>query len=614
MSHDAAKMRDHAQEIYRSALGSPVKSDANHDIYKVPWRTDNTPSLMVNRKTWIAFDNPTGWSGDVLGFVAKLKNYDIRREYPRVLQAAAELAGISSAPVAAAVTVPKNATPPPRTHPKYGAPSATYRYYDEHGNTIGYVCRFDTKPRKSFRPLVYTDQGWAWEYTTQWYPLYGLEKLAKQGDVLLVEGEKAADAAQSTLPDLICMSWMGGAERIKKIDLQPLHGRTVYLWPDRDDAGRKAMETAADLLLPIAHEVRLCKVPASLPEKWDLADPMPDGFNPADVIARASIVGPVKIKEVSSTEIARTEYPARPWLLAGVLSVGMAMVAAAPKVGKTYWCEDLALSVSAGHQFMGLDTRPGRALYIDPEMSGAIIKERQKQLGWPEGSNMLDFIFGEFQFDDSGFAFLDDYLERKPDTVLIVADTLARTVPTSDRRGKNAYQAEYAEMVPIQRWALERGITLLFVHHTNKLNPRDTTEAYDTGAGSRGIMAAMESILTFKRTKNKDVFAMNVTLRHGEGKDLALKRHGFKWEMLGDYDKAMVGQDRAALLKLLHDNGPMTPVELGESLDKKRNTISVMLRRMVAAGLVESAGSGRWQCGAGVGSYYDTEEGKDAEC
>nr|WP_246591083.1 DUF6371 domain-containing protein [Georgfuchsia toluolica] len=67
-------------------------------------------------------------------------------------------------------------------------------------------------------------------------PLYGLDRLAAKPDatVLLVEGEKCADAAAEVLPEYAVLTWPGGCKAVKKVDWRPLAGRKVICWPDAD--------------------------------------------------------------------------------------------------------------------------------------------------------------------------------------------------------------------------------------------------------------------------------------------------------------------------------------------------------------------------------------------
>lgn len=62
------------------------------------------------------------------------------------------------------------------------------------------------------------------------------------GTVVLVEGEKAAAAVAAAGYTAGC--WYGGTESARHANYAPLAGRMVYLWPDDDAAGRRAMDTA----------------------------------------------------------------------------------------------------------------------------------------------------------------------------------------------------------------------------------------------------------------------------------------------------------------------------------------------------------------------------------
>jgi len=106
-------------------------------------------------------------------------------------------------------------------------------------------------------------------------PLYNLDKLAARpiDRVLLVEGERTADAAQAHFPDYVATTWPGGALSVGKVELLPLIGRNVTIWPDHDEDGRKGASRLAERLLREAvGSCRIVQVPADFPNKWDLAD------------------------------------------------------------------------------------------------------------------------------------------------------------------------------------------------------------------------------------------------------------------------------------------------------------------------------------------------------
>jgi putative DNA primase/helicase len=134
------------------------------------------------------------------------------------------------------------------------------------------VCRF---PGKRIRPLWWDGEAWRWKAPPAPRPLYRLDALRSRPDapVLIVEGEKAADAAQRLFPSAVAITWPSGCKAIDKADWSPLAGRRCVLWPDADAVGREAMAKLAPRLLAAgADQVRIIKPPADVPEGWDLAD------------------------------------------------------------------------------------------------------------------------------------------------------------------------------------------------------------------------------------------------------------------------------------------------------------------------------------------------------
>ncbi|WP_228368246.1 hypothetical protein, partial [Klebsiella pneumoniae] len=117
--------------------------------------------------------------------------------------------------------VPANASAPTFNHPRWGQPSTTWAYRDADGNVLMYVCRFDPEgERKQVVPYSWCkhpdgSERWTWRGITgaAARPLYGLDRLAAMpdADVIVVEGEKAADAGQDMMHgDAAVVTWMGG--------------------------------------------------------------------------------------------------------------------------------------------------------------------------------------------------------------------------------------------------------------------------------------------------------------------------------------------------------------------------------------------------------------------
>ncbi len=170
-----------------------------------------------------------------------------------------------------------------------------YTYTDEEGNTAFVVERQYTDETKQEKKFISHSK---WENkidgSTKWiskhmastgrtiYNLEGLSK-ARQPTVVVVEGEKAADAYinQRLLP---CTTWSSGAHSVLKNDWSPLLAfQTIVLFPDNDDEGFTAMHKLAHHLyteLDVAiSNIRLVTYPDGFPEKWDLADSVPKNID-----------------------------------------------------------------------------------------------------------------------------------------------------------------------------------------------------------------------------------------------------------------------------------------------------------------------------------------------
>jgi ATP-dependent exoDNAse (exonuclease V) alpha subunit len=184
---------------------------------------------------------------------------------------------------------------------------AVYAYKDAEGKLLGYVVRFTSKEdgKKQTLPVTYCynaakdKKAWRLKGFTDKgdKPIFGIEKAAVSSTpILIVEGEKAAIAASKILPDYNVVSWMGGSNAADKVNWNQLKGREVIIWGDNDEAGFKAAEVIKDKLNKANDHMGFVSVvdPTHLkfnnsvhkdllPEKWDLADRLPEGMTTLNV-------------------------------------------------------------------------------------------------------------------------------------------------------------------------------------------------------------------------------------------------------------------------------------------------------------------------------------------
>ncbi|MBL4834094.1 MAG: DUF927 domain-containing protein [Pseudomonas sp.] len=238
-----------------------------------PTRADKTiGSFKVNLSKGAWSDFATGDSGgdliDLVRYVDGCTEVEARNALAEFLNLTASESGSSTKPANETKAESWQAMQPipdeamrcrPGSHYRHKKPSAIWTYRDTQARPLMLVCRFDLKAdgegkrRKEFAPLTWCKSSktgkheWRWQGLPPQRPLLNLDKLAERpgAPVVVCEGEKAADAAASLLPDHVATCWPNGSKAWGKADFTPLKGRNVLLWPDNDQPGLTCMDALA---------------------------------------------------------------------------------------------------------------------------------------------------------------------------------------------------------------------------------------------------------------------------------------------------------------------------------------------------------------------------------
>lgn len=266
---------------------------------------------------------------------------------------------------------------PKRKNPKggeaWGVPTKTYSYFDTSGKLIAEVERFDWEDdgvrKKTFRPWDVASRSYRAPETR---PLYNLPNIASAPEIIVVEGEKSADALIGQNID--ATTAMGGAAApLEKTDWSPLKGRKVVIWPDNDAPGRAYAERLkAHLEREGALAVSILNVPTSRPEKWDAADADQDGEDLGAVIkSMRSDAGQLIARQsqyFTASDLEGIIVPPRKWLVDGLIPANqVTMLGGDGGVGKSLLALQLAVAASIGGQWIGHMPETGRVIHISAE-------------------------------------------------------------------------------------------------------------------------------------------------------------------------------------------------------------------------------------------------------
>lgn len=246
MANDYDKIK--AEYPIQNVIGAVVKLERRQNNYfgLCPFHGERTPSFQVNPRSRKFKCFGCGAGGDVIDFVKKY--YGIQSDKDAITKLTGRLDVVQMPEIkitASDLDNAKNIMPAPEpgqiVHKKYGAPAMRFDYRDAEGKFLFATCRFNIGKSKIVLPYSYWEakdgkRFWSWRGVPMPRPLYGLDRLAKNktATVVIVEGEKAADAAQRLLPHAVCLTWCGGVNNIKSADFSPISGRRLIIWRDAD--------------------------------------------------------------------------------------------------------------------------------------------------------------------------------------------------------------------------------------------------------------------------------------------------------------------------------------------------------------------------------------------
>lgn len=212
------------------------------------------------------------------------------------------------------------------------------------------------------------------------------------------------------------------------------------------------------------------------------------------------------------------------WIIPNVLPAGAILLAARPKMRKTFLALQLALAVVGGRKFLDWTATQGDVLFLGLEDNERRLKSRIKLLQtfdlnppdlsgfryWTGGVDISpsgkEYVsnpeeaakaYAAFPRGQAGTDALARFLDTYPRTKLVIIDTYAHFREQSNNR--DVYQRDYDQMMPLTRLAAEREICIIVVHHEKKgLAGNDTGDFMEDVSGTTGITGAVDGVMSIK--------------------------------------------------------------------------------------------------------------------
>ncbi len=216
-----------------------------------------------------------------------------------------------------------------------------------------------------------------------------------------------------------------------------------------------------------------------------------------------------------------TKFEPIRWIVPDLISEGLTILAAGPKIGKSWFALNLALAVCSGGGILGkYRATVGSVLYLDLEQSP---RKTYRRINALPGGNWkgVNFIHRWPRLNEGGLPALETWLTRNPTARLVVIDVLAKVKPRATGK-RNIYDEEYEQLSELKQMADRFGIACVAVHHDTKNSEGDEV---DKLSGSRAISGVADTVLYLSRKRGSSRGVL-----FGTGREIEDRRDGIRFD------------------------------------------------------------------------------------
>lgn len=615
----------------RAALEEAGAIFTRATAFRCPFHEDKQASGSIFQRSghWLFRCHVCGAKGSVVDAIALHKRIEPAAAIRELTNGGAAI----SRPVANANGPKNGAQPdrPPQTFPTIEAALESYRRkgtlarifeYEDAGEVYFAVARIEEGPgKKRFLQLHRRATGWQFGKPSV-FPLYRQKDIEAAENIVVVEGEKAADAIADFLPPGWAVTTSpGGAGKAGLAGWSRLSGKEiVVLWPDKDDPGQKHMIDVARIVVALPNppgELRRVDIASlDLGPKGDAADWVANrkDMTPADVTAAlgaefsaAPSFAPAPVEAATAATADTTTAHLRPigaaalmgmvlppvdWLVEGLIPPGLALMVADPKTGKTRWATQAGLAVAGGTEFLGRNAKQGRVLYVSQEEPLDLWQERLRQFEpCPDALDNFDLLCFDFPtMDRGGLALLQNHRKTHPNLRLIVLDTWGLCRP--GKTGKlDAYSEDLQGVAPLRQWvACESGLTVLLLHHRKKSGGG----AIQGGSGSLALPGTADAVYSLERANG--ILSLNAIGRRLREVSLALSDVGVAFRDDGPAEEVLLSDTRRKIKQALpwKPEDAIGPTDIAAVAEIPLANVKSQLVRMAKQGEVLKGARGRY--------------------
>ncbi len=202
---------------------------------------------------------------------------------------------------------------------------------------------------------------------------------------------------------------------------------------------------------------------------------------------------------VNLEELFDEVYRDKPAIVENLIYPGTYIIAGAPKVGKSFFVAQLAYHIATGQKLWDYEVKQSTVLYLALEDDHRRLQKRMCRMFGVDGTANLYFAITSKKLGEGLEDQLEEFINLHPDTRIIIIDTLQKI-----RQGGNdtySYANDYECVGNLKKFADQKEICLLIVHHTRK---QQASDKFDMISGTTGILGSADGAFILQKEKRTD--------------------------------------------------------------------------------------------------------------
>ena len=202
---------------------------------------------------------------------------------------------------------------------------------------------------------------------------------------------------------------------------------------------------------------------------------------------------------VNLEELFDEVYRDKPAIVENLIYPGTYILAGAPKVGKSFFVAQLAYHIATGQKLWDYEVKQSTVLYLALEDDHRRLQKRMCRMFGVEGTANLHFAVTSRKLGEGLEDQLEEFIDKHPNTRIIIIDTLQKI-----RQGGNdtySYANDYECVGNLKKFADQKEICLLIVHHTRK---QQASDKFDMISGTTGILGCADGAFILQKEKRTD--------------------------------------------------------------------------------------------------------------